>query len=280
MSIRTAGDGPVPMPGKAQLVLSCPEAISRDRVRTVFGRVMGLVAVTLGFMALGAYIGRDLSGEIGIAFFVASFACICDLNIASPGPSETGADVSVRGRTADRTGARSGPERIRPRGPGCPLASGRGNGSVCCGIRSGWLRDPPQSVLGGTDPVLGAAGRDRVRNCRAIRLDSERERDLVGGRPRDLRSIHDLQFQSAASNRNRERGSDRREHLPRHRQRVPILPGDIGRPRIGPRLLTDQRQRLETSSRPPLDAETLDALDAPRRVRRHGPTAADRHNRS
>jgi hypothetical protein len=29
--------------------------------RAVFGQVMGLVAVTVGFFALGAYIGRDLS---------------------------------------------------------------------------------------------------------------------------------------------------------------------------------------------------------------------------
>jgi modulator of FtsH protease len=49
----------------------------------VFGQVMGLVAVTLGFLALGAYIGRDLSGGLGILFFVAAFACIFGLNIAS-----------------------------------------------------------------------------------------------------------------------------------------------------------------------------------------------------
>jgi hypothetical protein len=44
--------------------------LGRDQVRTVFGQVMGLVALTLGFLALGAYIGRDLSGGIGILFFV------------------------------------------------------------------------------------------------------------------------------------------------------------------------------------------------------------------
>jgi modulator of FtsH protease len=44
---------------------------------------MGLVALTLGCLALGAYIGRDLSGGLGIAFFIASFACIFGLNIAS-----------------------------------------------------------------------------------------------------------------------------------------------------------------------------------------------------
>jgi hypothetical protein len=39
--------------------------LSRDQVRTTFGQVMGSPALTLGRLALGAYIGRDLSGGIG-----------------------------------------------------------------------------------------------------------------------------------------------------------------------------------------------------------------------
>src|SRR5215210_4933067 len=58
-------------------------ALSRDGTRAVFGQVMGLVALTLGCLALGAYIGRDLSGGIGILFFVGGFACIFGLSIAS-----------------------------------------------------------------------------------------------------------------------------------------------------------------------------------------------------
>ena len=58
-------------------------AITRDESRAVFGQVMGLVALTLGFLALGAYIGRDLSGVWGILAFIASFGCIFGLNIAS-----------------------------------------------------------------------------------------------------------------------------------------------------------------------------------------------------
>ena len=57
--------------------------LTRDQARTVFGQVMGLVALTLGFLALGAYIGRDLSGGAGILFFIGGFACIFGLNIAS-----------------------------------------------------------------------------------------------------------------------------------------------------------------------------------------------------
>jgi len=57
--------------------------ISRDRTHTVFGQVMGLVALTVGCTALGAYIARDLKGGAGIAFFIGAFICIFGLNIAS-----------------------------------------------------------------------------------------------------------------------------------------------------------------------------------------------------
>jgi uncharacterized protein len=58
-------------------------AVTRDQAGAVFGQVMGFVALTLGFLALGAYIGRDLSGGWGILAFVASFGCIIGLNVAS-----------------------------------------------------------------------------------------------------------------------------------------------------------------------------------------------------
>jgi FtsH-binding integral membrane protein len=58
-------------------------ALTRDQTRAVFGQVMGLVAVTAGFAALGAYIGRNLSGGAGLLFFIAAFACIFGLNFAN-----------------------------------------------------------------------------------------------------------------------------------------------------------------------------------------------------
>jgi FtsH-binding integral membrane protein len=67
----------------APLGVARPTPLTGERARTVFGQVMGLVAFTLGFLALGAYVGRDLSGGLGIAFFVAGFACLIGLNVAS-----------------------------------------------------------------------------------------------------------------------------------------------------------------------------------------------------
>jgi modulator of FtsH protease len=57
--------------------------LSRDQSRAVFGKVMGLVAVAVGFTALGAYIGRNMSGGAGLLFFIAVFGCVIGLNVAS-----------------------------------------------------------------------------------------------------------------------------------------------------------------------------------------------------
>src|ERR687892_1407969 len=59
------------------------KAIARDEARELLGQVMGYVAVTVGFAALGAYLGRDLSGATGLVLFIAAFACILGLNIAA-----------------------------------------------------------------------------------------------------------------------------------------------------------------------------------------------------
>ena len=59
------------------------QALTRDQTRGVFGQVMGLVALTVGFTALGAYIGRNLTGGVGILFFLVAFACVFGLQFAS-----------------------------------------------------------------------------------------------------------------------------------------------------------------------------------------------------
>lgn len=57
--------------------------LTGDRARAVFGQVMGLVAVALGFAALGAYVARNLTGGTGIVFFILAFGCIFGLNTAA-----------------------------------------------------------------------------------------------------------------------------------------------------------------------------------------------------
>src|ERR687895_2948385 len=72
-ALKTTADQPA-LPGRP---------IAHDEARALLGQVMGLVAVTVGFSALGAYLGRDLSGATGLVLFIAAFACILGLNIAA-----------------------------------------------------------------------------------------------------------------------------------------------------------------------------------------------------
>jgi FtsH-binding integral membrane protein len=48
----------------------------------VFGQVMGLVAVTLCFFTLGAYLGREIAEGTSIICFIGGFVCIIGLNFA------------------------------------------------------------------------------------------------------------------------------------------------------------------------------------------------------
>lgn len=59
-----------------------PAALTRDQARAVFGQTMGLVALTAGVAALGAYVGRDLSWGWGLACMIGAIACIFGLNVA------------------------------------------------------------------------------------------------------------------------------------------------------------------------------------------------------
>ena len=55
---------------------------TRDETGTLFGQTMGLVAVTAGLFALGAYLGRNLSSGTGLLWFIAAFACLLGMNFA------------------------------------------------------------------------------------------------------------------------------------------------------------------------------------------------------
>lgn len=70
------------MPTYDQLALG-HATVTRDRTRAVFGQVMGLVALTVGCTALGAYIARNLTGGTGLLLFIAALACVFGLNFAS-----------------------------------------------------------------------------------------------------------------------------------------------------------------------------------------------------
>ena len=62
------------------LSLGTAGAVSRDRAHTLFGQTMGYVALTTGFFALGAYLGRNLSAGWAIVWYIVGFACLIAMN--------------------------------------------------------------------------------------------------------------------------------------------------------------------------------------------------------
>ena len=72
-TVNTPYDGPAP----------AGSAIAPDRARALLGQVMGYVAATVAFAALGAYLGRDLSGGLGLVLLIATIPVVVGLNIAA-----------------------------------------------------------------------------------------------------------------------------------------------------------------------------------------------------
>jgi FtsH-binding integral membrane protein len=58
-------------------------ASTRDRTATLFGQTMGLVAMTAGFFALGAYAGRHLSEGAVIVAWIAAFVVLLIMNFVA-----------------------------------------------------------------------------------------------------------------------------------------------------------------------------------------------------
>jgi len=55
---------------------------ARGQVHTLFSQTMAYVAATAALFALGAWLGRDLTGGVGIVAFIAAFACLIGMRFA------------------------------------------------------------------------------------------------------------------------------------------------------------------------------------------------------
>jgi len=58
------------------------QSLTREETGTLFGQTMGLVAVTAGLFALGAYIGRDVTSGWAFVYFIAGFGVLIGMNFA------------------------------------------------------------------------------------------------------------------------------------------------------------------------------------------------------
>jgi modulator of FtsH protease len=57
--------------------------VSRDESRALFGQTMGLVAITAGLFALGAYLGRDMAHGWAWLWYIAAFVVLFGMNAAA-----------------------------------------------------------------------------------------------------------------------------------------------------------------------------------------------------
>ena len=58
------------------------ETQTRDEAHVLFGQTMGLVAVTAGLFAVGAYLGRNMSQGAGFLWFLVAFGCLIGMSFA------------------------------------------------------------------------------------------------------------------------------------------------------------------------------------------------------
>jgi FtsH-binding integral membrane protein len=61
---------------------------ARGQAHTLFAQTMGYVAGTAGLFALGAWLGRNLSGDAGIVAFIAAFAVLIGMRFAAKKSTE------------------------------------------------------------------------------------------------------------------------------------------------------------------------------------------------
>ena len=59
------------------------QPLTHDEAGTLLGQTMGLVAVTAGLFALGAYLGRDLAYQWGWVLYIASFLLLIGMNVVA-----------------------------------------------------------------------------------------------------------------------------------------------------------------------------------------------------
>ena len=213
-TIRTTYDDPALRRARRSSVTSACAARPGD----------GLCRRDLGFAALGAYLGRDLSGGAGLVLFILAFACIFGLNIAAASGREQLAIGLLFGLGSCSAWRWPGPRRLRQGRARRRCGRPPGDGDV---RRARWARPAtPRSATcrRGRAPLFWALLALIVFGIVAIFVSIPNANVIyaVAG-PRDLRrfTIFDFNRLRRASGRRR---SDRRQHLPRRLQRLPVLP--------------------------------------------------------
>ena len=197
-----------------------PQQLTRDESGSLLGQTMGLVAVTTGLFALGAYLGRDMSYGWGWLFFIAAFGVLLGINVAvqrSEGLAVTllfGFGVLMGLATAPTLSyyASTNPQVLWQAGGATALFIA-GFGAFGYATTARPVGDRPRLLL-------GADRTDRVRDRVDLRPDPERLADLRDPWAHDLRGLDGFRLPAAAPDaRHPSRSDSGRVDLPRHPER-------------------------------------------------------------
>src|SRR5262249_36739751 len=74
---------PSPLPWRSMSSAGYAAQLPVSRTPALFGRVMALVALTVGFATLGVYLGRNLGGAGWFVAWLIALGCLVALNVAN-----------------------------------------------------------------------------------------------------------------------------------------------------------------------------------------------------
>lgn len=161
--------------------------LARDEVGRLLGQTMGLVALTAGLFALGAYVGRDTSGGWAIFWFVAALGVLLAMNAAAQRSEQLTAGLLFGfGLLLGLACAPTLPYYLGT-DPQAVWEAGRSDSAVRSGIRCRRLRDAARPLGARAILLLGAGRADRVWDRARVRADPGRRARLRDRRSRDLR---------------------------------------------------------------------------------------------
>ena len=221
---------------------------ARGQAHVLFAQTMGYVAATAGLFALGAWLGRSLTGGVGIIAFIAAFACLIGMRFATR--RSTQLTVGLLGAFGLLLGLAVAPTVAY---------------YASMDPRALWQAGEATALFIAAFGTAGyATRRDLTAIARAcfwalvalivvgIALIFDpypgRRPGLLGARPGDLRRVHHVRLPAAAHQyRHCLRAVAGRVALPRRAERVPVLPADLLRSAGG--LSGEQRHRGDPDRR-------------------------------
>ena len=197
------------------LSLGTTGAAARDRAHTLFGQTMGYVAVTTGFFALGAYLGRNLSAGWAIVWYIVGFACLIAMNFTVR--RSKGLTAGLLFAFGIALGLALAPTLVyyASTNPQALWQAGGATALFIAGFGGGRLRHQAGPVRDRPSVFLGPHRPHRVRHRIDLRPYPGRLADLLGPGPGDLRRPDHVRFPAAAAlEGHRLRAAARRIDLP------------------------------------------------------------------